>query len=79
MLFPSAAVIAQAPVLPTVPVPMGMTGERGRCCQGVVTAHSPGQGTFPRASTLIFSTAMEGSQVSWRGEMIPFSSWDQKD
>lgn len=62
-----------------MPVPVGMTeGERGRWGQGVVTAWSPGQGDFPRASALIFRTAVEGSGVSWRGEMIPFSRWDQK-
>lgn len=45
MLFPSTAVIARAPALPTMPVPTGMTeGERGRWCQSMVTAWSPGQG-----------------------------------
>ena len=41
MLFPSAAVIAQAPVLPTVPVPMGMTGGERKVLPRC------GHGTFP--------------------------------
>ena len=52
-------------------------GRKGRNCQDIGMAFSPGQGTFPIASALIFSATMAGEGVL-EGMVFPFSRWDQK-